>query len=159
VIRPATTADHPAIAAVVEAAFGGPDEARLVERLRDEGAVLVELVSEGDGIDGHVLFSRLAADQPGLYAALAPLAVRPDRQGSGLGSELTRAGLEACRALGAMASIVLGHRGYYPRFGYSAEAARNISSVYAGSPSFMALELAPDALARPLAVTYPAAFG
>ena len=63
------------------------------------------------------------------------------------------------RALGAEAVIVLGHPDYYPRFGFSTAAARLLTSPYAGSPAFMALELTPGALGTPMKVDYPAAFG
>jgi putative acetyltransferase len=63
------------------------------------------------------------------------------------------------RALGADAVVVLGHPAYYPRFGFSAEAAKPLVSPYAGSPAFMALELIPGALAATRRVFYPAAFG
>src|SRR5689334_11743687 len=97
-IRYARAADHAAIAEIVEAAFGQADEARLVERLRGAEDVLFEMVAEEAGvIEGHILFSRLWADRDALFAALAPLAVRPGRQRSGLGSALVRAGLEAAR--------------------------------------------------------------
>jgi len=87
------------------------------------------------------------------------VAVAPEAQGRGIGAALCRAGIEAVRALGVEAVVVLGHPDYYPRFGFSAEAARRLASPYAGSPAFMALELAPGALAAPLKVDYPAAFG
>ena len=59
-IRHARAADHPAIAEVNELAFGGTDEARLIERLRADGDVLFELVAVEDGaVTGHILFSRL----------------------------------------------------------------------------------------------------
>jgi putative acetyltransferase len=70
-----------------------------------------------------------------------------------------RAGLEQCRALGVDASVVLGHVGYYPRFGYSREAAAKIASPFAGLPAFMAMALTPGALDAPLKADYPAAFG
>jgi putative acetyltransferase len=63
------------------------------------------------------------------------------------------------RALGAEAVVVLGHPSYYPRFGFSAKAARSIASPYAGNAAFMAMELTPGALAQPLKADYPAAFG
>ncbi|WP_296600598.1 GNAT family N-acetyltransferase [Phenylobacterium sp.] len=158
-IRFARAADRPAIAEVVEAAFGQPDEARLVERLRADGDVILELVAETDGrLDGHILLSRLWADSAALYAALAPLAVRPDLQRTGVGSSLARAAVEQAREFGAHGIIVLGDPAYYPRFGFSAGAAANVKSVYAGGPAFMALALEPDAFEAPLSVIYPDAF-
>src|SRR5689334_20237259 len=100
-IRFARPSDHAGIAEVVAAAFGREDEARLVERLRADGDVVLEEVAvEGDAVVGHILFSRVWADHQGLFAALAPLAVRPDRHGAGLGSALVRAGLDSVREFG-----------------------------------------------------------
>lgn len=158
-IRPAAPDDFAAIRAVNVAAFPSPLEAALVDRLRADGDVLVELVAErGLMILGHIMFSRLAADRPGLFAALGPMSVLPDLQRSGLGSQLVQAGVQACQELGADAVIVLGHPEYYPRFGFSAEAARPVASVYAGTPAFMARELTSGALQAPLAISYPDAF-
>jgi len=158
-VRPASRADHAAIFEVEAAAFGRTDEAQIVEGVRAEGAALVELVAEEGGeVVGHVLFSRMTVTPGRLIAGLAPVAVRPDRQRRGVGEALCRAGVEALRAMGAEAVVVLGHPDYYPRFGFSAEAARSITSPYAGNPAFMALELKPGALAEPLKADYPAAF-
>lgn len=158
-IRYARPADHPAIAQIVTDAFGGEAEARLVERLRADGDVLFELVAVTDeAVTGHILFSRLWADRYEMYAALAPLAVRPDLQRSGQGSALVRAGLECVREFGAHGVLVLGHPEYYPRFGFSAEAAGRVQSPFAGNPAFMALALEPGAFDAPLSVAYPDAF-
>jgi putative acetyltransferase len=158
-IRFARAADHAAIAEVVEAAFGQPDEARLVERLRSGGDVMFELISEDAGqVNGHILFSRLWADSQNLYCALAPLAVRPGLQRAGVGSALTRASLDQAREFGAHGVIVLGHPAYYPRFGFSAETAAQVRSIYAGGPGFMALALEPGAFDAPVSVHYPDAF-
>jgi putative acetyltransferase len=158
-IRYARPADHAAIAAVTEAAFGQPDEARLIERLRADGDVLFELVAVEDGeVIGHILFSRLWADRVDMYAALAPMSVRPGRQRTGHGSALVRAGLENLREFGAHGVLVLGHRDYYPRFGFAAETAARVTSPYSGSPSFMARAIEPGAFDAPLSVAYPDAF-
>lgn len=152
-------ADHAAIAAAVEAAFGQPDEARLVERLRAAGDVMFELVAVEDGdVAGHILFSRLWVDSQNLYAALAPLAVRPGLQGAGVGSALVRASLDSAREFGAHGVIVLGDPDYYSRFGFSTAAAAKVTSVHAGGPGFMALALEGGAFDAPLRVIYPDAF-
>jgi putative acetyltransferase len=161
-LRPTTPNDHAAIAEVVRAAFdtSSHNEAGIVAGVRAEGRALVELIAEEDGrIVGHILFSRMRCDPDRFFAGLGPLGVTPDRQSAGIGSDLSRAGIEACRALGAEAVVVLGHPPYYPRFGFSADAARLIASPFAGSPAFMALALVPGALDAPIKVDYPAAFG
>jgi putative acetyltransferase len=159
-VRAATPADVAAIRAVEAAAFGRDDEADLVEALRADGAVLAELVFEdGGGVVGHILFSALRTDPPKAVAALAPVAVSPQAQGRGAGSALCRAGIETCRQLGQDAVLVLGEPAYYARFGFSAEAARTVRTVYSHLPAFMALALKPDALEPLLKAEYPAAFG
>lgn len=161
-IRPATPADHAAIAAVVTAAFDNSShgEAGIVAGVRDENRVLVELIAEENGVVvGHVLFNRMRTDPPHFIAGLGPLAVAPSHQSSGIGAALSRAGIEACRALGVEAVVVLGHPPYYLRFGFSAGAAQKVVSPFAGNPAFMALELVPGALDQPIKVDYPAAFG
>ncbi|ODT88795.1 N-acetyltransferase [Phenylobacterium sp. SCN 70-31] len=158
-VRYARAEDRPAIAEVNTLAFGQPDEAALIERLRAGGDVLFELVAAEDGrVDGHILFSRLFADRADLFAALAPMAVRPGLQRGGIGTALVRAGLESAREFGAHGVLVLGHPGYYPRFGFAPETAAQVTSAYSGSPAFMALALQAGAFDAPLSVAYPDAF-
>ncbi len=158
-IIPIEPADHAAVRQTNLEAFGQPEEAGIVERLRAAGEVIAELVAREDGeVVGHILFSRLAVEPPARFAALAPMAVRPGWQRSGVGSALVRAGLDACRAAGEDAVIVVGHPEYYPRFVFSAEAALTVTSPFDG-PAFMALALKDGALDRPSTITYPAAFG
>ena len=158
-IRYAKPADHAAIAAINTAAFGRTGEADLVTRLRADEDVMFELVAEeASELVGHILFSRLWADRSELYAALGPLAVLPDRQRSGLGGSLIRTGLECVREFGAHGVLVLGHPAYYPRFGFSTQAAAQVRAAYSGNPAFMALALEGDAFDRPLSVAYPGAF-
>jgi putative acetyltransferase len=158
-IREATAEDRAEIHAVVAAAFGQRDEADLVDALRADGDVLVELVAEEDGfIVGHLLFSPLTTDTGRRFAALAPLSVLPERQKDGIGLALMQVGHELCRKAGVEAVIVLGHPDYYPRAGYSADSAKTVTAPFSG-PSFMALALTPGALDQPLTVTYAKAFG
>jgi putative acetyltransferase len=68
------------------------------------------------------------------------------------------AGLDACRAGGEHIVLVLGHPGYYTRFGFSTKLTARLRSAYSG-PAFHALELIPGALELVEgAVGYPAAF-
>jgi putative acetyltransferase len=91
--------------------------------------------------------------------ALAPLAVLPENQRQGIGSELVRDGLMACRAAGQRIVVVLGHAHFYPRFGFSSELAVPLNSPFAGE-AWMALELVPEALAGVTGrVCYPPPFG
>lgn len=163
VIRPAAAEDHAAIRELVTdaftAEFGKSDEAGLVDALRADGDALLELVAEEDGvIVGHILFSPLATDTGARFAALAPLSVRPGRQKDGLGTWLMETAHELLRTQGIAASIVLGHPAYYPRVGYSAEAAKTVTSPFKG-PHFMALALKPGALDAPVTIRYARAFG
>ena len=159
-MRSATPADYPAIHAVEAAAFGQEDEALMVEAARAEGAALVELVEEHDGgIVGHILFNRMTCDPARFIAGLAPVAVEPAFQGRKIGDALCRAGIEAVRAMGAEAVVVLGHPAYYPRFGFSPALTQGLVSPYAGREAFMGLELVPGALTPPLKIDFPAAFG
>src|SRR6188508_2266328 len=98
-IRAELPGDVPAIAALLEAAFARPDEARLVERLRADGQAEIALVAvEGASIVGYLLFSPMTA--PFRALALGPVAVAPDRQGVGVGAKLIRAGLMAAAEAG-----------------------------------------------------------
>lgn len=159
-IRYAKPADHPAIHALVAAAFGQADEAELVAALRRDEDVLFELVAEEDGaIDGHILFSRLWADRAELYGALAPLAVAPGRQRQGVGAALVRAGLGCAREFGCHGLLVLGDPAYYGRFGFQADAAAGVKAPFTGLAAFQGLALEDGAFAEPLTVAYPSAFG
>lgn len=155
-IRPETPADIDAIRTLTEAAFGQPDEARLVDMLREDGDAAISLVAEQHAqIIGHVLFSPMAA--PVKTLGLAPVSVSPNHQRRGIGAQLIRHGLSRAKLDGWQASFVLGDPAYYMRFGYSVEAAKGFTNQFAG-PYFMAQELTPGALKTPFAVSYAAAF-
>ncbi len=154
-------ADRGAVAALVTRAFGQPDESRLVDALRADVVDTFEvLVSIDDALVGHVMFSRLDVSPDGLVVwALAPMAVDPDRQRTGIGELLGRVGIEACRARGADVICVLGHPEYYPRFGFSADLGARVPSAYSGAgAAWMALELTPGAVDRVEDVRFPRPF-
>jgi putative acetyltransferase len=139
IVRHEKASDRAAAHALVEAAFGRRDEADLVDRLREDGSVVLSLVAvDYNVIVGHILLTRM--DAPFTALGLAPLAVRPDRQRAGIGSQLVGAALDRVRAAGWQAVFVLGDPGYYRRFGFDPALARGFSSPYAG-PHLMVLAL------------------
>lgn len=162
-VREEQPCDRQGVRIVNEVAFGRSDEADLIDRLQAEGVVLLSLVAEVDSkIIGHILFSRMrveTAQGPVAAVSLAPMAVLPGHQGRQVGSQLVRRGLAELRDRSERIVLVLGHRGYYPRFGFTPEKARHLASPFPPE-AFMALELSDGALAGIQgSVRYPSAFG
>ena len=150
-VRAERTADVDAVHELNRAAFEGPDEARIVDALRGAVTPLVSLVAEVDGaVVGHILFSPVTVG-PALHLplmGLAPMAVLPAHQRKGIGSALVRAGLDACRELGAVGVVVLGHAAYYPRFGFVPASRFGLGCEYdVPDDVFMTLELVAGGLA------------
>jgi putative acetyltransferase len=121
-VRVERAEDEPAVTRVIGAAFGRAGEAHMVEAIRASEGYVPELafVAEDDGeVVGYVLLSYVGlAGSERRLLELAPLAVMPERQREGIGSALTRAALAAADARGEPLVLVLGHPGYYVRFGF-----------------------------------------
>lgn len=151
VIRPEEPADHKSVWTVNHLAFGGPAEANLVDALRAGGYGTLSLVAEIDNqVVGHIFFSKIqivTSSETIEAHALAPMAVLPSHQRTGVGSELVVHGLHECHRIGGRIAIVLGHPAFYPRFGFSASLAQAITSPFGGGDAWMARELVPGALA------------
>jgi len=148
-IRSETAADCDGIRRVNDLAFGGTDEGRIVDRVRDSGGPFVSLVADDGGVIGHILFTPVSLDgrNDRLLMGLGPVAVMPDRQRQAIGSGLVRAGLEECRRLGAGGVVVVGHPEFYPRFGFSRASGFQLTCEFSVPDDvFMALELRDGAL-------------
>jgi putative acetyltransferase len=159
IVRAESEADVAAVRQVNELAFGGPQEASLVDALRAAAHPHVSLVAVEDGeVVGHIFFSPVSIepDEPvstkdaaaGAAAmGLAPMAVLPQHQNRGIGSQLVREGLQACLSLGCEVVVVLGHPEYYPRFGFVPASRAGLRCEYdVPDEVFMATELSPGAL-------------
>ncbi len=151
VIRRERPEDLLSIRRVNEEAFGRREEADLVDALRKHGDSIISLVAIQRGqVVGHILFSPVTIEpgSPGFpIAGLGPMAVLLPYQKMGIGSELVRVGLEDCRQAGYGIVVVLGHPGFYPRFGFLPARPFGIRAEW-GVPddAFMALEIVPRAL-------------
>jgi putative acetyltransferase len=164
-IRREIPEDIEAIRHVNEEAFGGKEEADIVDALRKRSATVLSLVATDEGrVIGHILFSPVTIESESSSfpaVALAPMSVLPEYQGKGIGSDLVRAGLDECRAMGHELVVLVGHADYYPRFGFVPARERGIECEFeVPDEAWMLLELREGALGgRKGTVKFQAEFG
>ena len=126
-IRLEAPGDEPSVRVVEEAAFPGPEEADIVDRIRREeppGWHSLVAVDEAQHMVGHLLLSPCpVVDDDGApvaeVLAIGPVAVLPDVQSRGVGSALMAAAMSLAIARAVPAVVLLGHPSYYPRFGFT----------------------------------------
>lgn len=115
-----------------EAAFEQSAEADIVDHLRGVCPKILSLVAEErSAIVGHILFSPVTVDSRGQKLSgmgLAPLAVLPERQRTGIGSALVRHGLDILIEQNDPFVVVLGQPGYYSRFGFEKASAHGLTN-------------------------------
>jgi putative acetyltransferase len=143
--------DVDAIESLIIAAFRNQDEARLVNRLREEDALTLSLVAVSEEeIVGHIAFSPVTVEYNLLnksFLGLAPLAVKPAFQKQKIGAKLVRAGLEQCLSMGWHGAFLLGDPKYYSRFGFRTAEKSGFYCEYDAPPeNFMAVALRPGGL-------------
>jgi putative acetyltransferase len=146
-LRPERPSDVPDVARLLTAAFAQSDarppaeaappaEVRLVDALRTDDAWLPDLsiVAEAGGeIVGYALLSRVRVEPAGFPAlCLGPVAVRPDRQRAGYGTDVVQAALDAATELGERMVVVLGSPAYYRRFGFFPASRLGLTSPWSG---------------------------
>ncbi len=126
-IKASSEADRSTIKAIVVAAFGADEGQEIVELIDalmvDPSArPVLSLVASAEGrVVGHILFSKARlgdAEREVSAMLLAPLAVHPDVQAKGVGGRLIEEGLLRLKQARVDLVFVLGHPGYYPRFGF-----------------------------------------
>ena len=131
--------DATTIHALTETAFKGRPfsdgtEPKVVDALRAAGALTLSLVAtQGGEIVGHVAFSPVTINgESGDWYGLGPVSVWPDRQRTGVGQALIRAGLRRLKSSGAGGCVLLGDPAYYGRFGFENDAGLR----HAGGPAW-----------------------
>jgi putative acetyltransferase len=135
-IRVACDADLEDLLRVERLAFRRDDEANLVaDLLRDPTALpLLSLLAESEGrCLGHVLFTAVELVGPAtpvVCSILAPLAVLPEAQGTGVGRALIEEGCRMLAARGVSLVFVFGSPSYYGRFGFEAANALGLEAPH-----------------------------
>ena len=160
-VRKALGSDKQAITDIVMAAFGelqGHEIADLVtDLLKDPSAQpSLSLVAISDNhIVGHILFTSAQVkhcQQMVSSAILAPLSVHPEYQSQRIGGRLIEEGLTHLKAMGVELVFVLGHPGYYPKYGFSAAGIKGLDAPYPIAPensgAWMAQELSPGIIGK-----------
>jgi putative acetyltransferase len=126
-IRPATPDDWGDLQSLYGLAFPDEDLLPLVQQLllqsfSERPATLSRCMVVGGQVIGHAAFTECKIQgADGRHALLGPVAVLPDHQRKGMGSELINDGLDRLRTSGFGAILVLGNPTYYARFGFSAK--------------------------------------
>lgn len=159
IIRKENSFDHNWVIELTEKAFetleiSDHNEGRLVDKLRKAPTFIDELslVAEVNGqVVGHILFTPVEIDnghQKFQSLVLAPVSVLPEFQKIGIGGQLISAGHHKAKELGFQSAILLGHPGYYPRFGYKPASGWGIKTHYElpSDDVFMAIELTENGL-------------
>jgi putative acetyltransferase len=147
-IRAEAPADAQQVSELTEAAFGRPHEARFVEAVRASDGFVPELslVAEENGrVVAHAMLSYVGLEGTGSrLLMLAPVSVRPESQKRGTGSALVRELLALAEARCEPLVLVVGHAGYYPRFGFQRATALGFVAPFPEIPdeAFMAVPLA-----------------
>ena len=151
-VREEKEKDYKEIYEVNKLAFGQENESILVDKIRKGENFIpgLSLVAETGGkIAGHILFSKIKIIGSSVFETLilAPLAVIPAFQKKGIGSKLVKKGVFKAKELGFDSIIVVGHKEYYPRFGFEKASKWNLKCPFeVPDEAFMAIELAEKAL-------------
>ena len=139
-IRRSNPDELKAIQQVHRAAFGADEGPTIVELVADmlsdaSAEPLLSLVAERDQqLIGSVLFTpvQLETDgRPFKAYILAPLAVSPGQQQSGVGTALIRAGLKQLNDDGVELVFVYGDPNYYSRTGFEASLPHDLHPPHA----------------------------
>ena len=170
-IRKELKEDYPFVFEVVKKAFenvvySDQSEPYLVQRLRVSEAFIPELSLVAEykkEIIGHIILSKIEihnADKKFSSLALAPVSVLPSFQSQGVGSQLIQKAHEIAQAMGFESIVLIGHEGYYPRFGYQPAGQYEISFPFeVPKENAMVIELLKGALDHLKGiVVYPKAF-
>lgn len=139
---------------VLRDAFDRDFEANLVKKLRAQGLMDAEHIlpvsEEDNAILAYIGYTQVQVDssEDVDILGLAPMAVAPNAQGSGVGLDFLKYSLEAMAEEGVEAIVLLGHKDFYSKAGFRLASEFNLK--FSDDPihedAFMAIELREGAL-------------
>lgn len=124
VTRPVTPEDIPLISALHDRVFGPGRFARTAYRVREQIGPASELsrfcllAMADDRLIAALRMSEIVIGGKKGAALLGPLVVAPEYAGQGYGRALVKEAMEAMRAAGVKAVVLVGDEPYYGRFGF-----------------------------------------
>jgi putative acetyltransferase len=149
IIRTEEACDISDIAAVNRECFSTDGEAKLVDALRAAGRLCISLVAVvDDQVVGHVAFSPVTTESGETGIGLGPLSVLEKHRRKGIGAQLVRTGLLACKTADYGWAVVLGDPHYYSQFGFKSASEFGLSDEFRGGDHFQAIELSPGQLPK-----------
>ncbi len=157
-IRNEEAKDIEQVREILCAAFPTDVESRLVEALRANGKAIISLVAvRGEQVLGHILFSPVSTSPPSAAKGigLAPVAVHPNVQSQGIGSQLINEGLRLCQELGYDYCVVLGNPKYYQRFGFEKASSFGVQNEYGVDDEFMLIHFSSQCTVQGIAKYAP----
>lgn len=136
-IRKEEKEDEQAITGLLKIAFADHPHSQqtehlIVQELRKANALTLAYVAVSDDgkVIGYIAFSHVEiGDYSQNWYGLGPIAVLPEEQHKGVGSELMKHGLQALEALGAKGCVLVGDPEYYGRFGFSSYAGLEVENI------------------------------
>jgi predicted N-acetyltransferase YhbS len=142
--------ESPAREALLDRCFGRTRWFKTCQRLRRDRLPVegLSFAAREDGVLlGTVRLWHVEAGSAGPALLLGPIAVTPERQGQGIGKALMARALDAAKALGHKAVLLVGDAPYYERFGFSEALTTGLQMPGpVDTARFLGLELVPDAL-------------
>jgi len=138
--------DLPRIRRISKRAFVKSGDSGVYEHTRYHADALSLVALHDELLIAHILFTPTRLESPSGDVdgmGLLLLAVDPDFQRRGIGSQLALAGIDALKAKSCPFVIVIGIAEYYPRFGFRPGSTYGLKCQWPniGDESFMALIL------------------
>jgi predicted N-acetyltransferase YhbS len=158
-IRHESHADWAAREVLLDRVFGEARFIKTCEELRRERLPSPGLAFgayQGERLIGTLRLWDIIAGSAGEALLLGPLAVAPEAQGSGIGSDLVRHAIHEAALSGHRAILLVGDAPFYRRFGFSAFKVRGLKLPGPVERArFQGLELEKGALAKSSGLVVP----